>query len=101
MGRRFKKLPAYIPPPSYSFHKLIDDEREAIARGETEGLDPTEQYVAMRVGREKQMPVWVVARSPVDATGIDGVVLFVAAVTLGTAIEMVRNGAEVWPVERR
>lgn len=96
MSNRFKRLPPYIPPPSYTFHTMLDQEREAIARGETEGLDPTRQYIALRVGREKQMPVWVVAESPCNTEEIDGVVLFVAAVTLGTAIEMVKNGAEIY-----
>lgn len=94
-GKRFKRLEPYLAPISDTFRSMLDKEREAIRAGETAGLDPDKQYVAVRVGRAKQLPIWVVCESPVDPEQIEGVILFVADVTLGTAIEMVKNGAEV------
>lgn len=94
-GKRFKRIKPYIAPISDTFRKMLADEREAILSGNTAGLDPHKHYVAARVGREKQMPVWIVAEAPLDPTAIDGVILFVTDVTIGTAIELVKNGAEL------
>lgn len=95
--KKFKRLPTYIPPPSRIFDDLLQAERAAIAEGDTAGLDPDKSYLAVRVGREKQLPVWVICTSPLDATRIEGAVLFVASITLGSAIYLVKQGAEVLP----
>lgn len=95
MARKKKRLPPYHPPTSFTFREVLQDERAAIAAGDTEGLDPAKEYLAVRVGRKKQMPIWIVAESPVEAERVDGVILFAAAITLGSAIYMVKQGAEV------
>lgn len=92
---KFERLPAYNPPIAEDFRQLVREEREAVARGETLGLDPHKQYLGLRVLRPGDVPVWVVAESPVDVDQVAGEILFVATVTLGTAMSMVRYGAEV------
>lgn len=92
--KKSHRLPVYVPPPSRLFDELLEAERAAIASGDHAGLDPDKQYLAIRVGRPKQMPVWVIGASPLDASLIDGVVLFVASITFGSAVYLVQHGAE-------
>lgn len=85
----------YHPPPSKLHQELLDAERQWIDTGDTCGLDAGREYLAVRVSRENKPPVWVICPDPLDAGLLDGTVLFVARVTLGSAIYMVKHGAEV------
>ena len=93
---KFERLPAFNAPIAEDFRQLVREEREAVERGDTLGLDPYKQYLGLRVLRPSNAPaVWVVAESPVDTAQVSGTILFVASLTIGTAMSMVRFGAEV------
>ena len=94
--RPHRRLEPYTAPPSEQFLELMRQEAEAIAQGDTAGLDPTKTYLAVRVIREGQPPSWAVCASPFDPQSIaGGEVMFVASVTFPTASYLVKQGAAV------
>ena len=94
--RPHRRLEPYTAPPSEQFLELMRQEADAIAQGDTAGLDPTKPYLAVRVTHKDQPPSWVVCASPFDPRSItDGEVMFVASVTFATAIYLAKQGAAV------
>lgn len=94
---KHKRLEPYIPPTSAALNRAMEDEAAAIARGETEGLDPTKVYLAVRAVKDKSL-VWVIVESPYQPKSLEDSeyrVMFVANVTLATAVYLVKAGAEV------